>query len=67
MKYSIRFIRFTFTPTGTAKEIQVLRGMELRTYRLTDRRFYSLSNLCSRSHWSDKFYPTHIDFERKYK
>lgn len=68
MKHSIRYIQTNYYQgTGRGKNIQILRGMELREYPYSDTRANKLTLLTlDKKQWQAEYHPNHISVSRIY-
>lgn len=66
MKHSVRYIQVNYFPSGKGKNIQIIRGMEMREYKYSQQRCNAVSFYTPRLQWEDEFHPNHISFSRIY-
>lgn len=66
MKHSIRYIQVNYTTKGAGKSIQVLRGMEIRQYSYSAKRFDSILDGLKSVNVEMESYSDRITFSRIY-
>ena len=64
MKHSIRYILFKYSRSGKGQRIDILRGMEIRSYSYSSMRAMRLSLLTV--DWKTRYFDTSIDMTRNY-